>query len=119
KMSGEYDENLPELQEHFKRHGYVRPTLFSKIDPQKTEDDVHDAAEKVREMMDETGLRHVVTIMEIGERHHVGVLVDEFLEKEKAPPEYVDGVYVSISRVNSLDNFLNRDKEKPPSPPAL
>ncbi|GEM_PF-3274674 len=115
----EYDENHPDLQAHFNEFGYSRPTLFDKIDPAKTEAEVRGAAEKVREMMDKTGLRHVVVSMQIGDRHHVKVMTDEFLKKEDAPPEYVDGVYVGIGAVTSLDHWLGpRQTPSVPGGPA-
>jgi len=110
-----YDESLPDLQAHFREYGYSRPTLFDHIDPAVTEEQATTAAKKVKEMMQQTGLRHIVSVMVIGERHHVGVMTDEHLNQQDAPPEYVDGVYVSISRVNSLDHWLG-PKTAAPAP---
>lgn len=100
---------------------FRRATLFNKIDPVKTADEAWHAASKVAEHMGALeGRRSIVGVSEIGTspenlRYHVDVLVEDPLAEKDAPPEYVDGIYVAISRVNSLDSWLG-SKNNPQAP---
>ena len=92
---------------------FTRAVLFDKIDPSVTRQQALLAADKVCDIMKAIGGRSTVSVMVIGNRYHVGVLVEDPLLESKAPPETIDGVYVSIGRVNSLDGWLGPKTPQP------
>lgn len=85
---------------------FTRPALFEKMDPAVTGEQARAAAAKVKIHMNAYADRSTVTVMTLNQRFSLKVMVEDELAKEDAPAEYVDGVYVSIGRVNSLDGFL-------------
>lgn len=97
---------------------YTRPSRYDLIDPSVTHEQARAVKEKIMAHMQKTGMKHIVSVMQRtgAELFHVRVTVDQPFKKALAPPETVDGVYIAISRIRSIDDLLNARNRPPPRP---
>lgn len=97
---------------------YTRPSRYDLIDPSVTHEQARAVKEKIMAHMQNTGMKHIVSVMQRtgAALFHVRVTVDQPLKKALAPPETVDGVYIAINRIRSIDDLLNGQKRPPPRP---
>ena len=89
------------------KNDFRRAVLYDRMDPAVTQAQAQDAAREVERLMAKVeSTRSISVVAHMGNRYHVAVLLENPLSEKDAPPEFVDGVYVSVDRVGSLDYFF-------------
>lgn len=91
---------------------FRRAVLFDKISPGSSLDDAWVARNKVEAMLTDSECRRHVVVAEVGGRCFVDVILGDPLPEDKAPPEYVDGVYVAVDRVIGFENMFKAESPK-------